>query len=117
MTVSDGTCECGRACRQITGLAGRATVPSSTKTEHWSTGTASLPCCPAARVVDVQVTRTPHGTDVSLATTTECDRERPRRGRVDLMANAGTTDPQLTIRQVDALDRLWSPKPDHLQPL
>ena len=85
MTVSDGTCECGRACRQITGLAGRATVPSSTKTEHWSTGTASLPCCPAARVVDVQVTRTPHGTDVSLATTTECDRERPpaRSRRLD----------------------------------
>ena len=61
-------------------------------------------------VVEFQVTQTPHGADVSVATKAECNTESLRRGLVDLMAGAGLADPQVTIRQVDALDRLWSGK-------
>ncbi len=68
-------------------------------------------------VVEIQVTQTPRGADVSFATKGECNIEGLRRGLVDLMASAGLFDPQVTIREVDALDRLWSGKQRQFQPL
>jgi hypothetical protein len=70
-----------------------------------------------SKVVEFQVTQTPRGADVSVATKGECNIEGLRRGLVDLMAKAGLVDPQVTIRELDALDRLWSGKLRPFQPL
>jgi len=68
-------------------------------------------------VVELQVTQTPRGADISVATKGECNIEDLRRGLVELMTKAGLRDPQVTIREVNALDRLWSGKLRQFQPL
>ncbi|MGO9962791.1 MAG: phenylacetate--CoA ligase family protein [Acidimicrobiales bacterium] len=118
MTVVDGTCECGCSHRRIADLAGRTDnffVYDSGAAVHWLGMTTVLLSDPA--VVEIQVTQTPHGADVSVATKAECNTESLRIGLVDLMAGAGMADPQVTIRQVDTLDRLWSGKLRQFQPL
>jgi phenylacetate-coenzyme A ligase PaaK-like adenylate-forming protein len=118
MTVVDGTCECGCAHRRITDLAGRTDsffVYDSGAAVHWLGMTTILLSDPA--VIEIQVAQTPRGADVSVATKAECNTEGLRRGLVDLMAGAGMVDPQVTIRRVDALDRLWSGKLRQFQPL
>jgi phenylacetate-coenzyme A ligase PaaK-like adenylate-forming protein len=118
MTVVDGTCECGCAHRRITDLAGRTDsffVYDNGVAVHWLGMTTVLLSDPA--VVEVQVAQTPHGADVSVAAKAACNTEGLRRSLVDLMAGAGLADPQVTIRQVDALDRLWSGKLRQFQPL
>jgi phenylacetate-coenzyme A ligase PaaK-like adenylate-forming protein len=118
MTMLDGTCECGCAHRRITDLAGRTDsffVYKGGAAVHWLGMTTVILSDPA--VVQLQATQTPRGADVSVATKAECDTEGLRRGLVDLMRSAGLADPQVTIRQVDALDRLWSGKLRQFQPL
>lgn len=118
MTVLAGDCECGCAHRRITDLAGRTDsffIYEGGAAVHWLGMTTVLLSDP--EVVEIQVTQTPHGADVSIATKGECNIEGLRRGLVDLMASAGLFDPQVTIREVDALDRLWSGKQRQFQPL
>jgi len=118
MTVLAGICECGCAHRRITDLAGRADsffVYDGEVLVHCLSMTTVLLSDPG--VVETQVTQTPRGADVSVATKGECNIEGLRRGLVDLLARAGLFDPQVTIREVDALDRLWSGKLRQFQPL
>jgi phenylacetate-coenzyme A ligase PaaK-like adenylate-forming protein len=118
MTMLDGTCECGCAHRRITDLAGRTDsffVYDGGAAVHWLGMTTVL--LSDSAVVEIQVTQTPRGADVSVATKTGCDIQGLRRGLVDLMSSAGLVDPQVTIREVDALDRLWSGKLRQFQPL
>ena len=65
----------------------------------------------------MQVTQTPRGADILVATKGACNVEGLRRGLVDLMSKAGLHDPQVTICEVDGLDRLWSGKLRQFQPL
>ena len=118
MTVLDGTCECGCAHRRITNLAGRTDsffVYGGGAAVHWLGMTTVLLDDPD--VVEFQVTQTPRGSRYSVASRESCDIEGLRRGLVDLMAAARLLDPQVTIKEVDGLDRLWSGKLRQFQPL
>jgi phenylacetate-CoA ligase len=118
MTVVAGTCECGCAHRRITDLAGRtdsAFVYEGGAAVHWLGMTTVL--LSDSDVVELQVTQTPRGADISVATRGSCNVEGLRHGLVELMSKSGLCDPQVTIREVDALDRLWSGKLRQFQPL
>jgi len=118
MTVVAGTCECGCAHRRITDLAGRTndvfTYDEGVVVHRLGMDTVFLR---ASGVVEYQVTQTPRGADVHVVTRGESEIEGLRRGLVDLMAKSGLADPQVTIREVDALDRLWSGKLRQFEPL
>lgn len=118
MTVSSGSCECGCAHRRIEDLAGRTDsffVYEGGAAVHWIGMTTVLLGDP--EVVELQVTQTLRGADISVATKGACNVERLRRGLAELMAKSGLPDPQVTIREVDTLDRLWSGKLQQFQPL
>jgi hypothetical protein len=55
--------------------------------------------------------------DVAVVPRGACDIERIRRRIVDLMAGSGLPDPEVTIRTVDQLERLWSGKVRKFQPI
>jgi phenylacetate-CoA ligase len=118
MTVMAGTCACGCAHRRITDLAGRTDsvfVYDGGAAVHWLGMTTVLLSDPD--VVEMQVTQTPRGADILVATKGTCNVEGLRRGLVELMSKAGLHDPQVTICEVDGLDRLWSGKLRQFQPL
>jgi len=118
MTIVDGTCSCGCSHRRITDLAGRTDsffLYEGGAAVHWLGMSTVLLSDPD--VVELQVTQTPRGADIAVATKGACNIEGIRRGLVDLMAKAGLPDPQVTIRETDALDRLWSGKLRQFQPL
>jgi len=118
MTMMTGTCECGCEHRRITDLAGRTDsffIYAGGSAVHWLGMTTVLLNDPA--VVELQVTQTRRGVDVAIATNGPCDIESLRRGLADVMTKAGLPDPEVTIREVDALDRLWSGKLRQFQPL
>jgi phenylacetate-coenzyme A ligase PaaK-like adenylate-forming protein len=117
MTVVAGTCECGCAHRRITDLAGRTngvfTYDQGVVVHRLGMDTVFLR---ASGVVEYQVIQTPRGADVSVVTRGESNIEGLRRGLVGLMAKSGLADPQVTIREVDALDRLLSGKLRQFEP-
>lgn len=118
MTAVAGICECGCAHRRVTDLAGRTDsyfVYDSGAAVH-CIGILSV-ILGDPDVVELQVTQTPRGADISVAAKGQCDVEGLRRGLVDLMAKAGLADAQVAIREVDALDRLWSGKLRQFEPL
>jgi phenylacetate-coenzyme A ligase PaaK-like adenylate-forming protein len=118
MTVLAGICECGCAHRRITDLVGRANgvfVYESGVAVHWLGMETLLLSDP--NVVEFRLVQTSRGTDASIATQGECNIEALRRRLVDLFARSGLADPQVTIREVDALDRLWSGKVSQFLPL
>ena len=119
MTVLDGTCECGCAHRRITDLAGRTDsffVYDGGAAVHWLGMTTVLLGDPG--VVEFQVTQTPRGARrLGCHQGKSATSKRLRRGLVELMAAAGLLDPQVTIKEVDGLDRLWSGKLRQFQPL
>ena len=118
LTAMPGTCACGCAHRRITDLAGRTDsvfVYDGGVAIHWLGMTTVLLSDPD--VVELQVTQTRRGADISVATNGACNIEGLRRGLVELMTKAGLAEPQVTIRQVDGLDRLWSGKLRQFQPL
>src|SRR6185295_8452652 len=101
------TCSCGCAHRRITDLRGRTDsffMYDNGAAVHWLGMTTVLLSDPD--VLELQVTQTPRGAEVSVATAGRCDIEQLRRGLVDLMTKAGLPDPKVTIREVDSLDRL-----------
>jgi len=118
MTVVAGICECGCAHRRITDLVGRTNgvfVYESGVAVHWLGMETLLLSDP--NVVEFRLVQTSLGTDASIATQGECNIEALRRRLVDLFTRSGLADPQVTIREVDALDRLWSGKVSQFQPL
>ncbi len=82
---------------------------------HWPGMTSVLLGDPG--VVEFQVSQTVDGADVSVAAKEGCNIEGLRRGLVDLMSRPGLTDPEVTIREVDGFDHLWSGKLRQFQPL
>jgi phenylacetate-CoA ligase len=118
MTVMVEACECGCTHRRITDLAGRTDsvfVYDGGAAVHWLGVTTVLLSDP--NVVEMQVTQTPRGADISVATKGPCNIEGLRRGLVELMTCAGLCEPLVTMREVDSLDRLWSGKLRQFQPL
>lgn len=118
VTVVAEPCECGCAHRRITDLGGRTDavfVYEGGAAVHWLGMTTILTGDPG--VVELQVTQTKNGADVSIATRGGCDTERLRVELVGLLERSGLADPQVTIRELDSLDRLWSGKLRQFQPL
>jgi phenylacetate-CoA ligase len=118
MTLMAGTCPCGCAHRRITDLAGRG------ETLFFYDGGAVVHSLPVESVLlndptigDLQVTQTRRGADVAVVPSGACDIERIRLRLVELMAGSGLRDPEVTIRTVDQLERLWSGKVRKFQPL
>ena len=118
MTVLPEPCECGCAHRRITDLGGGTYgffVYSGGTAVHALGMETVLLSDP--KVAEFQVVQTRRGADVSIACKGQCNTEGLRRALVDLMVRAGLDNPQVTIREVDALDRLWSGKLQQFQPL
>lgn len=118
MTRMDGPCACGCAHRRITDLAGRSEVNFvyDNGAVVYSMALESI-LVNDSHVTGLQASQTPRGADVAIIVDGECDIELLRQGLVDLMAGAGVPDPQVSIREVAALERLWSGKVRKFQPL
>jgi phenylacetate-CoA ligase len=118
MTVTDETCACGCAHRRITDLAGRGEVNFvyDNGAVVYSMALESV-LVNDPHVTGLQVSQTPRGADVAVIADAACDIESMHRRLVDLMAGAGVADPQVSIREVAALERLWSGKVRKFQPL
>ena len=118
MTVETEVCECGCAHRRITDLAGRAETLffyDGGAVVH-SVGMESV-ILNDAEVTDFQAVQTAHGADIAVVTKGNGDVESLRSRVVALMAGSGLADPQVTIRTVGVLDRLWSGKVRKFEPL
>jgi phenylacetate-coenzyme A ligase PaaK-like adenylate-forming protein len=118
MTIDTATCACGCAHRRITDLRGRFdgffTYDDGLVVQLLGIETILLS---DPSVVGLQVTQTPRGLSVSIITNGACNTEHLRLRLVDLLAGTGLPDPQVTVREVDDLERLWSGKLLKFQPL
>jgi phenylacetate-coenzyme A ligase PaaK-like adenylate-forming protein len=118
MTIIDEPCECGCAHRRIVDVRGRTDnffLYEGGAAVHWLGMTTVLLSDPG--VVEMQVTQSTRGAVVSLVTAGRCDTEALRIGLIALMARAGLVDPEVTVREVASLDRLWSGKLRQFEPL
>ena len=118
MTVVAGSCECGCAHRRITDVVGSTDgfFVYGGGAAVYSLGIETV-LLSDPRVVEFRVTQTTRGADISIASKGECNVEGLKRRLVDLLTKAGLADPQVNIREVSALDRLWSGKVRKFQPL
>jgi phenylacetate-coenzyme A ligase PaaK-like adenylate-forming protein len=118
MTIVTDTCQCGCAHRRITHIAGRTDTffayEGDAIVHSLGVDTTLLH---EGNLVSYQVTQTPRGMDIRILTKGACDVDGLRRGIVDLCTASGLADPQVTIREVDSLERLWSGKLQMYQPL
>jgi hypothetical protein len=55
--------------------------------------------------------------DVSVATNGSCDLERLRTDVADVLRRSGVASPEVNVREVDALDRLFSGKTRQFEPI
>ncbi|MGH9082455.1 MAG: phenylacetate--CoA ligase family protein [Acidimicrobiales bacterium] len=111
MTVTDEPCPCGCAHRRITEIHGRADgafVYPGGAAVH-AVGLAGI-LLSSPSVVDLRAVQTVRGAEVSLVTNGPCDTRRLRREMVDLLERSGLADPEVNIREVGSLSRLWSGK-------
>jgi phenylacetate-coenzyme A ligase PaaK-like adenylate-forming protein len=118
MTLIEEPCECGCAHRRIADIRGRTDaffIYAGGAAVHWLGMTTVLLADP--NVVEMQVTQTPRGAVVSLVGRGACDVEAIRRGLEALMASSGLREPEVEIRQVDSLERMWSGKLRQFEPL
>lgn len=118
LTLLSEICSCGCAHRRITDIAGRTDtffVYEGDVTLHWLGMMTLFVADPD--VIEFQIAQTQRGLDVAIATSGHCDKERIRRGLTELMVKAGIDQPEVVIREVDALERLWSGKLRQFQPL
>lgn len=118
MTISDEACGCGCAHRRITELRGRSGSVffyDNGAAVHWVPMTTVLLSDPA--VAEMQVTQTRRGAAVSLVTRAPCDTERLRLALTELMARSGVAEPEVTVGEVDSLQRMWSGKLKRFEPL
>jgi len=118
MTLVPGICECGCAHRRITALAGRTdgffVYGEGVAVHHLGMAGVLLS---DPDVVEFQVTQTPLGADISVVTNKPSDTGALRGRLVELMSKAGVPDPQVTVRELGSLDRLWSGKLRQFQAL
>jgi phenylacetate-coenzyme A ligase PaaK-like adenylate-forming protein len=118
VTISDEPCPCGCAHKRITGIHGR--IDGNFEFE----GGVSLPRRAVERTVlaapglaDFFVGQTPGGVDVSVLTDGSCDLERLRTDLVETLGRGGLASPEVNVREVEALDRLFSGKTRQFEPI
>jgi phenylacetate-coenzyme A ligase PaaK-like adenylate-forming protein len=118
VTITDEPCQCGCAHRRITDIRGRIDG------QFVYNGGVSVPrrgverALLAARgLADFFVRQTPHGVDVSVLTNGSCDLERLQTDMADLLRRSGLASPEVKVREVGALERLWSGKTRQFEPI
>ncbi len=118
LTLLDEPCGCGCAHRRITNIRGRSDSffrYAGGAAVHWVGMTTVLLAQPD--VVEMQVTQTPRGAVVSVVGRGRCDLEAIESALASLMRKSGLDDPEVTARQVDSLERMWSGKLRQFEPL
>jgi phenylacetate-coenzyme A ligase PaaK-like adenylate-forming protein len=118
LTLLDDPCGCGCAHLRITDIRGRSDsfflYPCGAAV-HWVGMTTVLLADP--HVVEMQVTQTARGAAVSVVCRGRCELEAIESGVATLMRKSGLGDPEVTARQVDSLERMWSGKLRQFEPL
>jgi phenylacetate-CoA ligase len=118
MTITDEPCECGSGHRRITDIRGRfdtffeydnGTIIHRLGMEGVLLGDPN--------VIEMQVTQTPNGMAVSLVTQGECDTTAIGIGLEELLVRSGLSNPDVTVVEVDSLERMWSGKLRQFEPL
>lgn len=118
MTLIDEPCECGSGHRRITDIRGRLDTffEYENGTIVHSLGIEEV-LLRDSNVVEMQVTQTHSGMVVSIVTQGECDTTELRNNLVELLVLSGLSDPEVTIVEVDSLERMWSGKLREYEPL
>ena len=118
VTISDEPCPCGCAHRRITDIRGR--IDGTFEYD----GGVSVPRRSLERALldspglaDFFVRQTPRGVDVSVLANGSCDVERLRTGLADVLGRSGLAAPEVSAREVDALERLWTGKTRQFEPI
>jgi len=118
VTITDEPCPCGCAHRRITGVHGRIDGTFGYD------GEVAVPRRSLERALlavpglaDFFVRQTPHGLDISVVTNGSCDLKRLRTDLADVLRLSGLASPDVTVREVDALDRLWTGKTRQFEPI
>jgi hypothetical protein len=65
----------------------------------------------------MQFTQTQRGAVVSVVGRGLCNVAALETGLAELMQTSGLAEPEVTVRQVDSLERLWSGKLRQFEPL
>ncbi|MEB4210067.1 hypothetical protein [Mycobacterium sp. 94-17] len=111
VTLSDEPCPCGCAHRRITAVNGR--IDGAFEYE----GGAVVPRAAFERailaapgVVNFFVGKTRQGVDVSVVTDGSCDLPRLHTELADVLRRHGGAEPDVVVREVDSVERLWSGK-------
>jgi phenylacetate-coenzyme A ligase PaaK-like adenylate-forming protein len=117
VTISDEPCPCGCAHKRITGVHGRI----DGKFEY--DAGVSVPRRAVERAIlaapglaDFSVRQTPDGLAVSVVTNGSGDLEGLRAELANVLRRSGLASPEVTAREVDALDRLWTGKTRQFEP-
>lgn len=111
VTICDDPCPCGCAHRRITAVNGRidgafeydsgAVVPRAAFEQTLFA---------ASGVADFFVGKTREGVEVTVVTDGSCDLRRLRLELTDVLRRHGGPDPDVVVREVGSIDRLWSGK-------
>jgi phenylacetate-coenzyme A ligase PaaK-like adenylate-forming protein len=118
MTITDAPCDCGSGHRRITEIRGRLDTLFAYENGtiiHQLAMSSVLLSDP--NVVEMQVTQTPNGMEVSLVTNGKCDTAALGEQLIVMMNRSGLVDPDVSIIEVDTLERLWSGKLRQFQQL
>lgn len=118
IAVATDRCACGSHHSRITRIGGRYdslfTYPDGTVVHPII---LYGPLESDRHVIEFQVHQTPSGIDVALRTSGEADLPRLRDALRSVIGESGLRDPVVSVRTVDALDRLWSGKLRRFVPL
>ncbi|HEY3087709.1 MAG TPA: hypothetical protein VGJ59_06575 [Jatrophihabitantaceae bacterium] len=111
VTITDEPCPCGCAHKRITDVHGRIDG------QFGYDGGVSVPRRAVERAIlaapgltDFFVHQTPQGLDVSVVTNGSDDLERLRADLADVLRRSGLASPEVSVAEVDDLDRFWSGK-------
>jgi phenylacetate-coenzyme A ligase PaaK-like adenylate-forming protein len=118
MTVHTDPCACGSAHSWISNLGGRLSdlfVYPDGPAVHPAVLEGSL--FRDRRVIEYRVWQTPNGVEVVLRTEGPIDLSQIRADLSDALRHAHLVDPDVTVRTVDRLDRVWSGKLSRFIPL
>jgi phenylacetate-CoA ligase len=118
MTLLDEPCECGCEHRRITDIRGRldAFFQYENGAVIHSVGINGVVLADPS-VVEMQVSQTNNGLVVSLVTSGQCDSAVLRNNLVELLTRAGLSNPDVTVVEVESLERMWSGKLRQFEPL
>jgi phenylacetate-coenzyme A ligase PaaK-like adenylate-forming protein len=117
VTITDEPCPCGCAHRRIVGIHGR--IDGTFDYDEISVPRRGVEraLLAAPGLADFFVRQTPRGLDVSVVTNGSCDLERLRADIAEILRGNELAAPEVTVQEVDAVDRLFSGKTRQFEPI